>query len=140
MSNTRRKKKRGLKVLVVVVIIAAAVAGACFAAKRIIVKKVAEYAVQKAADSVLSNASGSLSDEQIVKLKNLYNNMDSSDKAAVEKIVSEKVTPQLVSEASKYIANKDTGSLKKLAEENLTKDDQAVIEQLYKKYSGEINK
>jgi|GEM_PF-3494972 hypothetical protein len=141
MSNIRREKKnKGLKVLAIVVIIAALVACSVHVAKRIIVKKVAEYAVQKAADTVLSNASDSLSDEQIVKLKNLYNNMDHEDKAAVEKIVADKVTPQLVSEASQYVAQKDTASLKKLAEENLTKEDKTVLENLYKKYSGEINK
>lgn len=141
MSNIRREKKnKGLKVLAIVVIIAALVACSVHVAKRIIVKKVAEYAVQKAADTVLSNASDSLSDEQIVKLKNLYSNMDHEDKAAVEKIVADKVTPQLVSEASQYVAQKDTASLKKLAEENLTKEDKTVLENLYKKYSGEINK
>jgi len=73
--------------------------------------------------------------EQVVS--EIEEKMSDEDKAKVEKIVTNHITPSTVSEASKYVRNQDAQGLKQYVEKTLSQEEINELVQLYQKYRGQ---
>ena len=63
--------------------------------------------------------------------------MRDEDKAKVEKIVTNHITPSTVSEASKYVRNQDSQGLKQYVEKTLSQEEINELVQMYQKYRAQ---
>lgn len=127
----KRKKKKGLIVLIVVLVILVA---AIWAGKTVVYdtakEKVASTVVEKMIEEQVQNdPTGQLQNAQDV-----YESMSEEDKQTVNDMVESKVSPETISEVSKYAKNKDKEGLKQYVKEKFTESEIQQMKDLYNKY------
>ena len=127
----KRKKKKGLIVLIVVLVIlvAATWAGKTFAydkAKEKVTSAVAEKMIE---EQVQNDSTGQLQNAQ-----DIYNSMSEEDKQTVNDMIESKVSPQTISDVSKYAKDQDKEGLKQYVKEKFTESEIRQMKDLYNKY------
>lgn len=144
MSNKKRKSHVGLIIFLIILILIVVVA---IVAKNKVKEKAAEVVIEKViTEKLISEIAnddgtiyGSLTASEASEIaKDFYTNLDEEDKQMVEEIINEKATPENISEAAGYISSGDTASLKAMAKEQLTAEEQAQIADLYYEYQDEL--
>ena len=118
----KRKKKKGLIVLIVVLVILVA---AIWAGKTF-VSAVAEKMIE---EQVQNDSTGQLQNAQ-----DIYNSMSEEDKQTVNDMIESKVSPQTISDVSKYAKDQDKEGLKQYVKEKFTESEIRQMKDLYNKY------
>jgi len=98
----------------------------------------ADKIAQTVMDSGMLDKVDSKTSQKVNQAKQVYNNMDSSDKIKVENIVKDNMTSENINAAKDYIASGDKQGLEEYAKSKLSSQDQQTLEQLYNKYKNQI--
>ena len=107
----KRKKKKGLIVLI---------------AKEKVTSAVAEKMIE---EQVQNDSTGQLQNAQ-----DIYNSMSEEDKQTVNDMIESKVSPQTISDVSKYAKDQDKEGLKQYVKEKFTESEIRQMKDLYNKY------
>ena len=118
----KRKKKKGLIVLIVVLVILVA----AIKAKEKVTSAVAEKMIE---EQVQNDSTGQLQNAQ-----DIYNSMSEEDKQTVNDMIESKVSPQTISDVSKYAKDQDKEGLKQYVKEKFTESEIRQMKDLYNKY------
>ena len=105
----KRKKKKGLIVLIVVLVILVA---AIWAGKTFVYDKAKEKVTSAVAEKMIEEQVQNDSTGQLQNAQDIYNSMSEEDKQMVNDMIESKVSPQTISDVSKYAKNKDKEGLK----------------------------
>ena len=119
----KRKKKKGLIVLIVVLVILVA---AIWAGKT--------FVYDKAKEKVTSAVAEKMIEEQLQNAQDIYNSMSEEDKQTVNDMIESKVSPQTISDVSKYAKDQDKEGLKQYVKEKFTESEIRQMKDLYNKY------
>ena len=66
--------------------------------------------------------------------QDIYNSMSEEDKQTVNDMIESKVSPQTISDVSKYAKDKDKEGLKQYVKEKFTESEIRQMKDLYNKY------
>jgi apolipoprotein N-acyltransferase len=95
----KRKKKKGLIVLIVVLVILVA---AIWAGKTFVYDKAKEKVTSAVAEKMIEEQVQNDSTGQLQNAQDIYNSMSEEDKQTVNDMIESKVSPQTISDVSKY--------------------------------------
>ena len=98
-------------------------------------EKATEIALEKVLEQEASTENPYLQNESV---KKLLENMETEDKETAEEIITNTVSASDIPKLSGYVAKKDTASLKKYVQENLSEEDMGKLQGLYDKYKDQI--
>ena len=76
--------------------------------------------------------------EQRVDVSQMIENMEQKDVETLTDIAEKYISPENLREAADMAADGDLEGLKELAEEQISKEDQAQLQGLYEKYKNQI--
>ena len=127
----KRKKKKGLIVLIVVLVILVA---AIWAGKTFVYDKVKEKVTSAVAEKMIEEQVQNDSTGQLQNAQDIYNSMSEEDKQTVNDMIESKVSPQTISDVSKYAKDKDKEGLKQYVKEKFTESEIRQMKDLYNKY------
>ncbi|MEE1008078.1 MAG: hypothetical protein UH963_02920 [Agathobacter sp.] len=133
------KPNKGYKVLIVLIYTVVFILGMMLVLKLFVFDKVKEKATEIALEKVLEQEASTenpyLQNESV---KKLLENMETEDKETAEEIITNTVSASDIPKLSGYVAKKDTASLKKYVQENLSEEDMGKLQGLYDKYKDQI--
>ena len=118
----KRKKKKGLIVLIVVLVILVA---AIWAGKTFVYDKAKEKVTSAVAEKMI---------EEQVQNDSTGQLQNAQDKQTVNDMIESKVSPQTISDVSKYAKDKDKEGLKQYVKEKFTESEIRQMKDLYNKY------
>lgn len=127
----KRKKKTGLIVLIVVLVI---IAAGIWAGKTVIYDKAKEKVTSAVAEKMIEEQVQNDSTGQLQNAQDIYESMSAEDKQTVNDMIESKVSPETISDVSKYVKNKDKEGLKQYVKEEFTESEIQQIKDLYNKY------
>ena len=127
----KRKKKKGLIVLIVVLVILVA---AIWAGKTFVYDKAKEKVISAVAEKMIEEQVQNDSTGQLQNAQDIYNSMSEEDKQTVNDMIESKVSPQTISDVSKYAKDKDKEGLKQYVKEKFTESEIRQMKDLYNKY------
>ena len=125
----KRKKKKGLIVLIVVLVILVA---AIWAGKTFVYDKAKEKVTS--AEKMIEEQVQNDSTGQLQNAQDIYNSMSEEDKQTVNDMIESKVSPQTISDVSKYAKDQDKEGLKQYVKEKFTESEIRQMKDLYNKY------
>ena len=127
----KRKKKKGLIVLIVVLVILVA---AIWAGKTFVYDKAEEKVTSAVAEKMIEEQVQNDSTGQLQNAQDIYNSMSEEDKQTVNDMIESKVSPQTISDVSKYAKDQDKEGLKQYVKEKFTESEIRQMKDLYNKY------
>ena len=127
----KRKKKKGLIVLIVVLVILVA---AIWAGKTFVSDKAKEKVKSAVAEKMIEEQVQNDSTGQLQNAQDIYNSMSEEDKQTVNDMIESKVSPQTISDVSKYAKDQDKEGLKQYVKEKFTESEIRQMKDLYNKY------
>lgn len=127
----KRKKKQGLIVLIVVLVILVA---AIWAGKTFVYDKAKEKVTLAVAEKMIEEQVQNDSTGQLQNAQDIYNSMSEEDKQTVNDMIESKVSPQTISDVSKYAKDQDKEGLKQYVKEKFTESEIRQMKDLYNKY------
>lgn len=127
----KRKKKKGLIVLIVVLVILVA---AIWAGKTFVYDKAKEKVTSAVAKKMIEEQVQNDSTGQLQNAQDIYNSMSEEDKQTVNDMIESKVSPQTISDVSKYAKDQDKEGLKQYVKEKFTESEIRQMKDLYNKY------
>ena len=127
----KRKKKKGLIVLIVVLVILVA---AIWAGKTFDYDKAKEKVTSAVAEKMIEEQVQNDSTGQLQNAQDIYNSMSEEDKQTVNDMIESKVSPQTISDVSKYAKDQDKEGLKQYVKEKFTESEIRQMKDLYNKY------
>ena len=127
----KRKKKKGLIVLIVVLVILVA---AIWAGKTFVYDKAKEKVTLAVAEKMIEEQVQNDSTGQLQNAQDIYNSMSEEDKQTVNDMIESKVSPQTISDVSKYVKDQDKEGLKQYVKEKFTESEIRQMKDLYNKY------
>ena len=127
----KRKKKKGLIVLIVVLVILVA---AIWAGKTFVYDKAKEKVTLAVAEKMIEEQVQNDSTGQLQNAQDIYNSMSLEDKQTVNDMIESKVSPQTISDVSKYAKDQDKEGLKQYVKEKFTESEIRQMKDLYNKY------
>ena len=127
----KRKKKKGLIVLIVVLVILVA---AIWAGKTFVYDKAKEKVTSAGAEKMIDEQVQNDSTGQLQNAQDIYNSMSEEDKQTVNDMIESKVSPQTISDVSKYAKDQDKEGLKQYVKEKFTESEIRQMKDLYNKY------
>ena len=127
----KRKKKKGLIVLIVVLVILVA---AIWAGKTFVYDKAKEIVTSAVAEKMIEEQVQNDSTGQLQNAQDIYNSMSEEDKQTVNDMIESKVSPQTISDVSKYAKDQDKEGLKQYVKEKFTESEIRQMKDLYNKY------
>ena len=127
----KRKKKKGLIVLIVVLVILVA---AIWAGKTFVYDKAKEKVTSAVAEKMIEEQVQNDSTGQLQNAQDIYNSMSEEDKQTVNDLIESKVSPQTISDVSKYAKDQDKEGLKQYVKEKFTESEIQQMKDLYNKY------
>ena len=127
----KRKKKKGLIVLIVVLVILVA---AIWAGKTFVYDKAKEKVTLAVAEKMIEEQVQNDSTGQLQNAQDIYNSMSEEDKQTVNDMIESKVSPQTISDVSKYAKDQDKEGLKQYVKEKFTESEIRQKKDLYNKY------
>lgn len=127
----KRKKKKGLIVLIVVLVILVA---AIWAGKTFVYDKAKEKVTPAVAEKMIEEQVQNDSTGQLQNAQDIYNSMSEEDKQTVNDMIESKVSPQTISDVSKYAKDQDKEGLKQYVKEKFTESEIRQMKDLYNKY------
>ena len=127
----KRKKKKGLIVLIVVLVILVA---AIWAGKTFVYDKAKEKVPSAVAEKMIEEQVQNDSTGQLQNAQDIYNSMSEEDKQTVNDMIESKVSPQTISDVSKYAKDQDKEGLKQYVKEKFTESEIRQMKDLYNKY------
>jgi apolipoprotein N-acyltransferase len=127
----KRKKKKGLIVLIVVLVILVA---AIWAGKTFVYDKAKEKVTLAVAEKMIEEQVQNDSTGQLQNAQDIYNSMSEEDKQTVNDMIESKVSPQTISDVSKYAKDQDKEGLKQYVKEKFTESEIRQMKDLYNKY------
>ena len=127
----KRKKKKGLIVLIVVLVILVA---AIWAGKTFVYDKANEKVTSAVAEKMIEEQVQNDSTGQLQNAQDIYNSMSEEDKQTVNDMIESKVSPQTISDVSKYAKDQDKEGLKQYVKEKFTESEIQQMKDLYNKY------
>ena len=116
----KRKKKKGLIVLIVVLVILVA---AIWAGKTFVYDKAKEKVTSAVAEKMIEEQVQNDSTGQLQNAQDIYNSMSEEDKQTVNDMIESKVSPQTISDVSKYAKDQDKEGLKQYVKEKFTESE-----------------
>ena len=134
-----RRKKKHIRLLAVTGILAVS-AVILFANRDRIVEQVRVRAVKEISKKLLTEQLGEELEvgEQRVDVSQMIENMEQKDVETLTDIAEKYISPENLREAADMAADGDLEGLKELAEEQISKEDQAQLQGLYEKYKNQI--
>ena len=126
----KRKKKKGLIVLIVVLVILVAT----WAGKTFVYDKAKEKVTSAVAEKMIEEQVQNDSTGQLQNAQDIYNSMSEEDKQTVNDMIESKVSPQTISDVSKYAKDQDKEGLKQYVKEKFTESEIRQMKDLYNKY------
>ena len=127
----KRKKKKGLIVLIVVLVILVA---AIWAGKTFVYDEAKEKVTSAVAEKMIEEQVQNDSTGQLQNAQDIYNSMSEEDKQTVNDMIESKVSPQTISDVSKYAKDQDKEGLKQYVKEKFTESEIRQMKDLYNKY------
>ena len=127
----KRKKKKGLIVLIVVLVILVA---AIWAGKTFVYDQAKEKVTSAVAEKMIEEQVQNDSTGQLQNAQDIYNSMSEEDKQTVNDMIESKVSPQTISDVSKYAKDQDKEGLKQYVKEKFTESEIQQMKDLYNKY------
>ena len=127
----KRKKKKGLIVLIVVLVILVA---AIWAGKTFVYDKAKEKVTLAVAEKMIEEQVQNDSTGQLQNAQDIYNSMSEEDKQTVNDMIESQVSPQTISDVSKYAKDQDKEGLKQYVKEKFTESEIRQMKDLYNKY------
>ena len=127
----KRKKKKGLIVLIVVLVILVA---AIWAGKTFVYDKAKEKVTSAVAEKMIEEQVQNDSTGQLQNAQDIYNSMSEEDKQTVNDMIESKVSPQTISDVSKYAKDQDKEGLKQYVKEKFTESE--YVKLVYSMKSG----
>ena len=127
----KRKKKKGLIVLIVVLVILVA---AIWAGKTFVYDKAKEKVTSAVGEKMIEEQVQNDSTGQLQNAQDIYNSMSEEDKQTVNDMIESKVSPQTISDVSKYAKDQDKEGLKQYVKEKFTESEIRQMKDLYNKY------
>ena len=127
-----RRKKKHIRLLAVTGILAVS-AVILFANRDRIVEQVRVRAVKEISKKLLTEQLG-----EELEVGEMIENMEQKDVETLTDIAEKYISPENLREAADMAADGDLEGLKELAEEQISKEDQAQLQGLYEKYKNHI--
>ena len=127
----KRKTKQGLIVLIVVLVILVA---AIWAGKTFVYDKAKEKVTSAVEEKMIEEQVQNDSTGQLQNAQDIYNSMSEEDKQTVNDMIESKVSPQTISDVSKYAKDQDKEGLKQYVKEKFTESEIRQMKDLYNKY------
>lgn len=138
MSEARKRKKKKKHVFAVTlfrtVLILGILAAAFYIGKDFLKKKIEEKAAETIVNEMTKSDAAQTTLPDGRSAQNVYNSMSEDDKETVQNIVDNHMDAKTAKELQKYASSGDTESLKQYADDNLTEEEKAQLEELYEKY------
>ncbi|MFG6384326.1 MAG: hypothetical protein K1V96_08735 [Lachnospiraceae bacterium] len=133
------KKKKHVKLVVITTVLAVS-AGALFFGRHAIVHGIKAKASVEIGKRLIEGQLG----ENIniggidVNVSDIVENIEEEDVEQVGEIVEKYISPSTIKSVTDMVSNGDTAGLQELAEEQLTEEDKAKLQEIYDKYKDQI--
>lgn len=133
------KKKKHVKLVVITTVLALS-AGALFFGRHAIVHGIKAKASVEIGKRLIEGQLG----ENIniggidVNVSDIVENIEEEDVEQVGEIVEKYISPSTIKSVTDMVSNGDTAGLQELAEEQLTEEDKAKLQEIYDKYKDQI--
>lgn len=133
--NRKRRKSRALqKFIVILLVLVIVVLLGFFCIYRPLKQRLVSTVTQELISSQVS--SGELSDDDV---EAILNSMSSEDRDALEQIINSHLSAGTIADLMPYLAKGDLAGLKDYAQNALTQEELAKLQEIYRKYQDEIN-